>query len=133
MLDSSFLIAWLNERDAHHKAAAACMRRLAGGEWGPALLPEYVFLETVTVIATRRDLTFAQDKAKEILEARESEFVPCSPHFASTLDFFRTQRRTKLSFADCSIVAVAKDRNAGSVATFDREFQKVDGLEVVPR
>jgi predicted nucleic acid-binding protein len=131
-VDASFLVAWYNERDAHHKAAAAAMQRLSKGNWGAALLPEYVVLETLAVLAAGRDLSFASAKAKDLVEAPEFELVPCSPLFAQTLDLFRTQAATRLSFADCAIVAIARDRAASHVATFDEDFESVPGLSVVP-
>ena len=55
VLDSSFLIGFYNERDAHHGAACKLMERFLGGEWGRGLLLEYIFLEVVTVLTSRRD------------------------------------------------------------------------------
>jgi predicted nucleic acid-binding protein len=45
VLDSSFLIGFYNERDAHHVAARALMDRFLTGTWGRGLLLEYVFLD----------------------------------------------------------------------------------------
>ena len=132
VLDSSFLVAWYNERDAHHKAAAAAMPRVAKGAWGPALLPEYVLLETLTVLAARRDLSFAQTKAREILESKDVELVACSPYLGQTMDVFRTQSGTALSFADCAIVAISRERRAQFVAGFDEEFEEISGVTLVP-
>ena len=42
VLDSSFLIAFHNTRDAHHESAAGMMARFLDGEWGRGLLLEYV-------------------------------------------------------------------------------------------
>src|SRR3990172_7439089 len=81
VLDSSFLIAYHNTRDAHHAAAARTMVDLLGGEWGQALLLEYVFLEVVTVLRARRGRDVAVAAADRLLQAREVDFVPCSPLF----------------------------------------------------
>lgn len=132
VVDSSLLIAFHNDRDAHHPKAKSTMEALAGGSWGPALLPEYVVLEALTVVAAKRGLQLANEAASRILCAREMEYVPCSPFFSRALDVFRTQRGTRLSFADSAIVAIARDRGADRVATFDRDFRKVSGLRVVP-
>ena len=53
VLDSSFLIACHNTRDAHHAAAAQALPPLTAGQWGPVLLPEDVLLEVVTVLLIR--------------------------------------------------------------------------------
>ena len=128
VIDSSFLVALLNEDDAHHRAAVPAMERVRSGKWGPALLPEYAFLETVTVLSARVDLEFAQQEGATLLASREVELVPCSPYFAAAFEVFRTQRRTALSFADAAIVAIARHRDAERIATFDRDFRKVSTI-----
>lgn len=131
VLDSSFLIAYHNTRDAHHAAAARGMLRLVGGEWGRALLLEYVFLEVVTVLMARRDLSVASEVATRLLAAREVDFVPCSDFFFETLQTFRNQPDRRLSFADAAIVTVARRNAPGLVATFDADFSGVHGVTVV--
>ena len=132
VLDSSLLIAAQNIRDAHHEAAESAYGRIAAGEWGLPLLPEYIYLETVTVLASRCGLDVACERARTLIEAQEAEFIHCSPYFARAVDLFRTQRQTKMSLADCAVVAIARDRGAAHVGTFDDDFRKIDGLSVVP-
>ncbi len=132
VLDSSFLIAYHNNRDVHHLAAAEIMPRLAAGEWGSALLLEYVFLEVVTVLLARRGLEIATRVARVLLEAREVEFVPCSELFLDSVETFRRQVAGTLSFADAAIVTAARLRGAEFVATFDSDFRSVPSVTVVP-
>jgi len=51
---------------------------------GEAVLVEYVFLEVVTVVRARSGKDAAMAVAKQLLQAREVEFIPCSELF---LDF----------------------------------------------
>lgn len=132
VLDSSFVVAYHNSRDAHHAAAAATMERLLAEEWGQALLPEYVFLEVVTVLAARRDLDTAVRVGAILLHAAEVELVPCSGHFEATFAIFRAQAETRLSFADAAIVVIAQALAGGCVATFDADFRAIEGIRVVP-
>jgi len=131
VLDSSFLVAYHNTRDVHHAAAAHAMLRLLGGEWGQALLLEYVFLEVVTVLLARRGLAVAAEVAARLLQAREVDFVPCSDLFFETLVTFRGQSAGRLSFADAAIVTVARRHPPGLVATFDADFRETAGVTVV--
>lgn len=133
ILDSSFLIAHHNRRDVHHAVAAQGVEELAAGKWGSALLLEYVFLEVVTVLLLRRGLSVAAMVGTSLLEAREVQFVPCSELFVDTLDTFRNQSGTKLSFTDAAIVTVARRKGADFVATFDTDFEGIEGLHIVPR
>ena len=132
VLDSSFLIAFHNQRDVHHPAAAEVMNRLEAGEWGTVLLPEYVFLEVTTVLAARRDVATAVRVGATLLAARELEFVPCSDTFVDAFEVFSRQRKTSLSFVDAAIVAISRRRGAAHVATFDAELGRIQGLIAVP-
>jgi predicted nucleic acid-binding protein len=132
VLDSSFIVAYHNRRDVHHGAAASTMEGVVAGQWGPALLLEYVFLEVVTVILARRGPDAAVRSATVLLQARDVEFVPSSDVFLDVVETFRRQRHGRLSFTDAAIVTVARHRDARFVATFDRDFRQVEGLAVVP-
>ncbi len=132
VLDTSFLVAFHNARDANHKSARPLMDALVAGKWGRALLLEYVFLEVATVLLVRRNLNVASSVASILLQAREVDFVPCSELFIDTLETFRNQSGTEFSFADAAIVTAARRYNAPSIATFDREFAKLKGISVVP-
>lgn len=108
------------------------MVQLIGGEWGRALLLEYVFLEVATVLMARRGIDVANDVTTRLLEAREVDFVPCSDLFLDTLDTFRRQSGSVLSFTDAAIVTLARRPDVGVVATFDGDFRDLDGVTVVP-
>ena len=108
VLDSSFLIAFHNASDVHHAAASKAMQRLIDGAWGPALLSEYVFLEVVTVLLLRQNLATAVEVGEVLLRAREIEFVSGTEFFVDAWRNFREQRRTKLSFVDAALIAIAE-------------------------
>jgi predicted nucleic acid-binding protein len=133
VLDSSFLIAYHNERDVHHPAALQAMASLAAGEWGRALLLEYVFAEVVTVVLARRGLDTASRVASRLLGAREVDFVPCSDLFLESLETFRAQATGTLSFTDAAIVTAARRHEDAFVASFDTDFRRVEGIVVVPQ
>ena len=132
VLDSSFLVAYHNARDVHHAAAARAMTSLLQGQWGQALLLEYVFLEVVTVLLARRGLAVASEVGTKLLQAREVEFVPCSDLFVEALETFREQRAERLSFTDAAIVTVARRQAPGLIATFDADFRGLEGISVIP-
>jgi predicted nucleic acid-binding protein len=132
ILDSSFLIPFHNKNDVHQTAASKVMEGFFRGEYGRALLLEYVFLEVITVLLARRGLTVATAVARILLEAREVEFVPCSEFFQETLETFRTQQETALGFIDAAIVTIARRQKEGKIASFDKDFRMVEGVSVIP-
>ncbi len=91
VLDSSFLVGFHNERDAHHHTAFGLMKRFLAGEWGRGLLLEYVFLEVATVLLVRRDLGVAARVGRLLLDADELDFVPCSDLFIDAFEMFTHQ------------------------------------------
>lgn len=131
LLDSSFVIAYHNTQDVHHPEAARAMVHLVAGQWGTALLLEYVFLEVVTVLRARRGAARALEVAEQLLEASEVEFVPCSDFFVESLATFRRETAA-LSFTDAAIVTVARRERKGYVATFDADFRNLEGIVVIP-
>jgi predicted nucleic acid-binding protein len=132
VLDSSFLIGFYNERDAHHGAARTLMDQFLAGTWGRGLLLEYVFLEIMTVLLLRRDLSVATRVGRVLLDAEELEFVSCSDMFIETMESFSSQGGTRLSFTDAAIATVARSRADGLLLSFDEEFRKIAGLRVNP-
>lgn len=132
VLDASFLIAHQNRRDIHHAAAAEAMNGIVAGQWGLALLPEYVFLEIVTVLMLRTTIRDAVNAGDVLLRAREVELVPSSAVFLDTWRVFRGQPKPRLSFADASILVVAELRGAEAIATFDRNLARATKLRIVP-
>jgi len=99
---------------------------------GEALLPEYVLVAVVTVIAARCAPATAITVCERLLRAREITFVPCSPHFHASVATFRDVAAAGLSFADATIVTIARSRGASEIATFDGDFAKVHGVTLVP-
>lgn len=106
------------------------MDNFLGGHWGEGLLLEYVYLEVINVLLVRTDLDKAVHTSKMVLESEELQFIPCSDYFEDTVQSFRTQSGTKLSFTDCAIATVALKRARGMVLSFDREFRKVPGIQL---
>jgi predicted nucleic acid-binding protein len=113
VLDSSFLIGFHNQRDVHHAAGRDLMTRFLEGEWGRGLLPEYVFLEVVTVLLFRRDLAVATHVGRLLVGAEELDFVRCGEFFAEAFGRFCGQQNTRLSLADVSIALIAQQRAEG--------------------
>ena len=124
VLDSSFLIGFHNERDAHHGAASVLMERFLGGEWGRGLLLEYIFLEVVTVLLARRDVEWLRASEGCCLKPKSWNLSPVPICFQKRLKPLPRQGNTRLSFADAAIAHVARQRTDGLVLTFDDELRK---------
>ncbi len=131
VLDSSFLIAYHNQRDHHHSTAHAIMQEFLAGKWGRGLLLEYVLLEVVTVVLLRRGLPAAVEVGRTLLRASELDLVPCSALFTDVWDAFQRQAGKPLSFADAAVLTVARQKAGGRLITFDTGFRGLTGLQLV--
>jgi predicted nucleic acid-binding protein len=131
ILDSSFLIAFHNSRDVHHEAAKRGMQELLSGAWGAGLLLEYVFLETVTLVARQLGQEAAARVGSVMLDAAELEFLPCSMVFADAWRVFSSAEGEGLSFTDAAIAYVAREHAGGRVATFDNGIRRLAGITAV--
>lgn len=128
VIDTSVIVAAVNDREALHEKARQFLAALERGAWGTALLHEYVFLEVVTVLASRVGFAESVAVGERLLGTAGIEFVASSEDFTSVWREFRSQPRGKLSFADSALLTLAKARGATHLATFDKDLLKSSGL-----
>ena len=98
-----------------------------------ALLLEYVFLETVTVLMARLDQVRAAAIGRALLQARELDFVACSGMFVDTFETFAGPGADALGFVDAAVVTVARCHDPAYVATFARAIAAAEGIVAMPR
>jgi predicted nucleic acid-binding protein len=130
-LDSSAIIAFKNADDVNHPSAVRVFERISRGEYGQAVISEFIFSEVVTVLLLRKGLGTAAEAGRVLEEAEEISIVRASSLFESGWKVFLDQKGTKFSFVDASSIACMRERGIRHVATFDRDFKKVDGVNVV--
>jgi predicted nucleic acid-binding protein len=128
-LDSSFLIACKIENDEHHKKSIDFLIKLIEDKEEIAI-SDYVFDEVVTVIFGKtKNLGMAIETGnvlKKIKLFRVDDII-----FESSWIIFVNQEKTKLSFTDCTTISLMKKEGIKKLATFDEDFKKINGIEVV--
>lgn len=131
ILDTSFIASFYNIRDENHKKATEIMREIVKGKYGPLYITDYIFDESVTIIFIRlKNL----DRTIEIGETlrKSTEIIDVEKlSFEHAWKFFKEQEGTKFSFTDCTTISVMQSRNIKSIATFDKDFQKIKEINVV--
>ena len=129
-LDTSFIISYLNKRDRNHIKSKAIMSKIISGDYGNVCISDYVFSECASVLfKLSRDI-----KKTEILCNRLKEdliFYTDKDIFEETFKIFIKQKNTALSFVDCSIIALMKNNNINYLATFDKDFEIIEGIKVL--
>jgi predicted nucleic acid-binding protein len=136
LVDTSFLVAHLDERDVHHQTAKALHELLREREVAYIFL-DCVVNETVTVLA-RRALDRKVDPRPIIRRLRReipTEMLdwtgPELPRlWEQALDALETYKG-RLSFHDCLLVLVSQEGGIEWIASFDQGFDRVRGLKRV--
>lgn len=130
-LDTSFLVAYIVDKDTNHEKAVSLMKEIVEGEHGSAITSEYVFDETVTVILVRSRSLESAVKTGDLIKESIPVLEVGNNIFEASWKRFRNQENTKFSFTDCTILEMVESNHLDKLATFDRKFESVDNFEVV--
>ena len=130
-LDTSYLVALEIDSDSNHEAAVKIRDRIIGGEFGNSFISDYIFDETMTVNFARtknleKTARIGHDlrNSSILIKLEESDFE-------ESWQLFKNQEGTKLSFTDCSNLAIMKRMSIKNMATFDGDFKKIKEVKVV--
>lgn len=131
LVDSSLLAAYAILEDDNHARSEAVWHGIFDGEHGEPLLPHEILSETITVVFVRtKSLSTASAFAKTLRACCSIVFAD-EAISAAALEIFSSQKSTRLSFADCILLALSRKLGVEKIATFDHEFKKVPGIKVV--
>lgn len=129
-LDTGVLIGFAIEEDARHEEAVHVLADVAQGEHGAPVTSDYVLAEALNFVTGRR---FGAGVAETMIAvALGAEGAPPlvrrllrvhSGVFAPSLARYRKDFRKRLSFTDCTILALMEAERISTLATFDRGFR----------
>lgn len=131
LVDSSVIIAFLHRRDGMHSQAMDLLKPILAGERGPPSITDYIVDEVLTFLVARGVTRAQLDKAIRFLlgdgEAAGAFVLHRigADHFAEALRLVRRHRERRLSFTDCSSVAVMDLAGLSIIASFDNGFEGI--------
>lgn len=129
-LDTSFLVSYYNKKDDNHNHSLKIMNEIANGIYGDVYISDYIFDECATVLFARlnnlKKAVTICEKIKQLIIFKIDQ-----ESFEESWRLFKNQKDTKLSFTDCSNIAIMKSEGTKNIVTFDEDFKKVEGLNVV--
>lgn len=131
LVDSSVIIAFLHRRDRMHAAGVRLLGPLLGGARGSPAITDDVANEVLTFLVVKGASRAQLERAIAFLFGDGSEPGPFvlhrvgPDHFAEALRLLRRLRERRLSFTDCTALAVMGASGIPVIASFDRGF---DGL-----
>jgi predicted nucleic acid-binding protein len=131
LLDASVIVAFRNADDVNHERSVRVFEDLANGKYANGLVSEYVLLETVTVLKRKCGPTIAIETGEALLDSKEIKVLPSGDLFDASWKEFVNLSKTKLSFVDASNLVAMRMYGTREIATFDQEYRKIRGIEVV--
>ncbi len=131
LLDTSFLIAYFNQRDENHQKAINLVKNIVDQKFGSLCTTDYIFNETVTVSLIRmKSLERAKSigiillKALEMIQIGEDVFL-------EAWKIFQSQRGTRFGFTYCTTIAAMRYGGINNIATFDKDFTKIHEINCI--
>ena len=117
VVDSSVLVAALNEKDSQHERGVAEIQ----AAYKPIIVPEYIVAETCAVLIQKASKQLADSFVREMGSNRDFRLLFSTPEFfIATAQSFLSSR-AKLSFVDCALAVLAREH---TVLTFDKALAK---------
>ena len=135
LLDTGFILAFRNKKDKNHISAMETMKkRIMKGEYGRAVVTDYVYDELMTLIQNRLgNKSFMEATAKFLKSSPRISFLWISEElFLNTIKKFEKYFDQRLSFTDCTFLSLAETITSKCyVASFDETLGKF-APEIVP-
>jgi uncharacterized protein len=119
-VDTSFLIALLDEDDEHATAAAGDWRQAAAAHL-PVFTTNNVVLETCAVLQRRLGLTAVRRLVHHVLGPVDLEWVTRDDHERAVEALLVADRR-RLSLVDCTSFEVMRRLDVRECLAFDQHF-----------
>lgn len=127
-VDSSFLIALVNENDSLHEKSLEYIDLI---EKNDCYIINLVINEVITVIGNKIDLETAIsafDLINDIFHVINEYEIK---DFNSNTMLIYEKHNTKLSFTDCSIIVDMHYHKIENLLSFDKEFKKAEGINLI--
>ncbi|MGQ4833794.1 MAG: type II toxin-antitoxin system VapC family toxin [Candidatus Asgardarchaeia archaeon] len=126
-IDTNIFVALRNEDDINHKRAKEIIKDILLKKFGTAYTSDYVFDEAVTVALIRtKNYSFAEDIGNYILLSKVIRLIYVDEDiFTIAWNLFKRLSSKRMSFTDCTNLAIMRSYNIKYIASFDTHF---DGL-----
>ncbi len=130
ILDSNVIIAFCNASDNLHAKSVSVMKETS---FQKKVISDLIFSEIGTVLLVKTKQTRLVSKSLRDILTEKVENIKVSTltkHLlAQTLEIFSQQEHHRLSFEDCSIIAIARQLGTKHIATFDKAIRKTFAKE----
>ncbi|MEK7458567.1 MAG: PIN domain-containing protein [Patescibacteria group bacterium] len=124
ILDSNVLIAFVNTSDNLHVKSVSVMKETS---FRKKIISDLIFAEIGTVLLMKTKQTrLVSGSLRDILfgKVENIQVSTLTKHLlAQTLEIFSQQKHSRLSFEDCSVIALARSLRIRKIVTFDKALR----------
>lgn len=131
ILDTSFIVSYYNIRDENHKKAVELMKDITNRKYGNLYITDYVFDESVTVILIRLKNLSKTISIGELIRKSTEMLEIEKDNFEEAWSLLKRQKKPAFSFTDCTTINIMERKNVKNIATFDKDFKKIKGLNII--
>ena len=122
LIDTCVFVALSNSRDVNHNRAKEWIMEITKGRFGRPFLSDHIFDETLTTAFVRTKNHKKSVELGEFILGSEIDLVSIDEQcFQQAWEIYR---KNKLSFTDCSSLALMKLYGISNILTFDKELEK---------
>ena len=122
-IDTVTLFAGFFSDEKHHFKAKKIVEAIAEGSVGNVVYSDYILDELLTLARAKKNAA-ASNKILEEITNSEIELIKVEQkHLALAFELFKSYER--LSFTDCTTVAIMLDRGIKEIYSFDKGFDSV--------
>ncbi len=130
LLDTSFVIAFDNEKDVHHKKAREIWNKIENIQYGQYFISDYIFDEIVAVSLRKSN----DKKGTIVLCEKLIQSIPIinlDKHMFDEAWRIFKETKTNMNFTDCTNLVLLKLLGSDKIVTFDKAFKELDDVEVI--
>jgi len=128
-VDTSFIVALINERDQYHEQAIKLADQYDGQ---PLVVTDVVLLEVSNALA-RRYKQEAIQAIEDLLSSEDVEVVRLSSElFNQAFELYKARPDKGWGLVDCISFVVMKNQNTGAALTFDQHFTQAGFQALAP-
>ena len=127
-LDSSFIIALVNDNDSLHKQALEYLELTESNE---CYISNLIINEVITVIGNKLGLEIAISTYDLLISVFNIVDEYDLVDFNSNVMLLYENYNTKLSFTDSSIIYIMEEEGIDNLLSFDNEFKRVDSIKLI--
>lgn len=129
LLDASFIIAFDNEKDVHHKKAREIWKKIENLSFGQYFISDYIFDEIIGVSLRKTNKEGTVKLGQNIIASMPIINIDDSV-FEQAWKLFE-ENNNGLSFTDCTNVILLDFIDTKKIATFDKAFKEIKNIEVI--